>query len=159
MSSCHFKQNSTMDESISFSEDISRISADKRNESWSVLRKDSTANTCDVKVYVRVRPQSAKEQESNSKRIVSVRENKIVVVNPNAFDADPDVIASAATFLSLNEYAKVFDFDKCFWSYEENSSNYADQETVFQTIGSDIVENVLNGISSCCFSYGGINSG
>ena len=68
-----------------------------------------------VKVAVRVRPFSQFEIESNARRIVSYCGNKMVIVNPAAFDADPDAIALAAATVECKEWAQVFLFNHVLW--------------------------------------------
>jgi hypothetical protein len=83
-----------------------------------------------VKVAVRVRPFSTTEMQTASRRIVSFKDDKLVIVNPNAFDADPDAIADAAAVYRLKEWAQVFRFNHCLWSYDpsDNEDEYISQE-------------------------------
>lgn len=71
-----------------------------------------------LKVSVRVRPFSTNEINSAARRIVSFNDDKLVIVNPSAFDADPDTIAAAAAVLHCKEWAQVFKFNNCLWSYD-----------------------------------------
>lgn len=68
-----------------------------------------------VKVAVRVRPFSQLELESEARRIVSHCADKLVIVNPTAFDADPDTIALAAATVQCKEWAQVFRFNHVLW--------------------------------------------
>lgn len=68
-----------------------------------------------VKVAVRVRPFSQLEIEDKARRIVSYCGNKMVIVNPAAFDADPDAIALAAATVECKEWAQVFLFNHVLW--------------------------------------------
>jgi hypothetical protein len=119
-----------------------------------------------VSVAVRIRPFTIGEIQTGPRRIVSVNGDKLILVNPNAFDADPDTIAAAAAAVSLenmrcNDWAKVFCFDNCFWSYDPNDEGdtYVDQDGVFETMGRNMAEDVVNGISTCCFAYGHTSTG
>lgn len=119
-----------------------------------------------VSVAVRIRPFTIGEIQTGPRRIVSVNGDKLILVNPNAFDADPDTIAAAAAAVSLenmrcNDWAKVFCFDNCFWSYDPNDEGdtYVDQDGVFDTMGRNMAEDVVNGISTCCFAYGHTSTG
>jgi hypothetical protein len=49
-----------------------------------------------VKVAIRVRPFSQIEVQNEARRVVSHDGDKVVIVNPTAFDSDPDTIALAA---------------------------------------------------------------
>ena len=68
-----------------------------------------------VKVAVRVRPFSQSEIEEEARRIVSYCGDKMVIVNPAAFDADPDAIALAAATVQCKEWAQVFRFNHVLW--------------------------------------------
>jgi hypothetical protein len=120
----------------------------------------------DVKVVVRIRPFTVGEIQSGPRRVVSVNGDKLILVNPNAFDANPDAIAAAAAAVSLenmrcNDWAKVFCFDNCFWSYDptDEGDTYVDQQGIFEEIGSSIADDILRGISTCCFAYGHTSTG
>lgn len=119
-----------------------------------------------VTVAVRIRPFMVGEIQHGPRRVVSVNGDKLILVNPNAFDADPDTIAAAAAAVSLenmrcNDWAKVFCFDHCLWSYDPTDSEdiYVDEEGIFEAVGSNIVNDVTRGISSCCFAYGHTGTG
>ena len=119
-----------------------------------------------VSVAVRIRPFTIGEIQSGPRRVVSVNGDKLILVNPNAFDADPDTIAAAAAAVSLenmrcNDWAKVFCFDHCFWSYDPNDEGdtYVDQDGVYDALGASMAEDVVNGISTCCFAYGHTSTG
>ena len=123
--------------------------------------QNQNQNHSHVKVVTRVRPFSENEINlPNNRRIVAINDKKIVLVNPTAWDdADPDIIAEASTFLHLQECANIFKFDSCFWSFDSAQPNYSTQEDIYRSIGSEIVENALNGISSSCFAYGQTGTG
>ena len=56
---------------------------------------------------VRVRPFTSLEIDAGARRIVSHKDNKVIIVNPQAFDADPDAIANAAASVQCKEWAQV----------------------------------------------------
>ena len=60
-----------------------------------------------LSVAVRVRPFTSLETDARARRIVSYKDNKIIIVNPQAFDADPDAIANAAASVQCKEWAQV----------------------------------------------------
>ena len=120
--------------------------------------RDSRTN---IKVVVRLRPFTNAEKKANARRIVSMNdEDKVVIVNPNALDTNPDAIAFAAAELQYKEWAQSFRFNKCLWSFERNRNfEKVTQEAMHHTIGKDIVESVLNGVSVSCFAYGHTGTG
>ena len=126
----------------------------------------TTAEEHQVTVAVRIRPFMVGEIQQGPRRVVSVNGDKLILVNPNAFDADPDTIAAAAAAVSLenmrcNDWAKVFCFDHCLWSYDPTDKEdiYVDEEGIYEAVGSNIVNDVTRGISSCCFAYGHTGTG
>lgn len=114
-----------------------------------------------IRVAVRVRPFNNGEIGANARRIISCNDDKLVIVNPNAFDADPDAIVAAAAAANCKEWAQTFKFDHCLWSYDpgDPEDEYVDQEGVHRAIGSEIVETILNGVSASCFAYGHTGTG
>lgn len=54
---------------------------------------------------------------------------------------------------------KTFAFDDCFYSTDTNANNFASQETVFNMVGRDILDNAFQGYNACIFAYGQTGSG
>ncbi|KAL1139626.1 hypothetical protein AAG570_006606 [Ranatra chinensis] len=54
---------------------------------------------------------------------------------------------------------KTFAFDHCFYSTDSGSSEFASQETVFDCLGTDILDNAFQGYNACIFAYGQTGSG
>lgn len=127
---------------------------------WSLQKVESKEQEWkqhSVNVAVRVRPFSKGEIVAKNKRIVSARDNHVVVVNPNMFNANPDHVAAAAVVANIPDWAKLFHFNHCLWSYDPldaEDEDYVDQEGVFRTIGISLVLRALKGESCSCFSYG-----
>ena len=114
-----------------------------------------------VVVAVRVRPFSQHEKSQKARRTISKAGEDLVIVNPKAFDAEPDTVATAAIAIDHNPWAHAFRFDQCLWSYDPvtSTSAYIDQVGVHESIGYDIVDQALSGISCSCFAYGHTNTG
>lgn len=49
---------------------------------------------------------------------------------------------------------KTFTFDCCFDSSSMDKPNFADQETVYKSLGTEIIENAFSGYNACIFAYG-----
>ena len=128
----------------------------KPPQSSSTTLPPTAPTTRVVRVAVRVRPFTKTETDTGSRRVVSYSGNRLIIVNPTAFDADPDAVATAAAAVQCKEWAQVFKFNNILWSHEVNEDEelYVSQEGVHRVVGSEIVENVLNGVSCCCFAYG-----
>ena len=92
---------------------------------------------------------------------MSVSGDMLMLVNPNAFDADPDIIAAAAAAVEHPDWAKEFRFDRNFWSHDSKDPDrfFVDQEYVYNSIGPGIVERTFKGVSSSCFAYGHTGTG
>lgn len=54
----------------------------------------------------------------------------------------------------LSKQPKIFAFDNCFDSTDPTSSEFANQEQIFEAVGVDVVENAFNGYNACIFAYG-----
>lgn len=127
---------------------------------WSLQHMDSSEHESkqnNVNVAVRVRPFTKGESSAKNKRIASARDNHIVIVNPNVFNANPDHVAQAAVVANIPDWAKLFQFNHSIWScgpLGAEEEECVSQEGVFRTIGLPIVRRALRGQSSVCFSYG-----
>ena len=63
-------------------------------------------------------------------------------------------------FHSSRKPPKSFAFDHCFNSYLEPSDhNFAGQEKVFHSLGTDILDNAFEGYNACIFAYGQTGEG
>ena len=139
--------------------------------SWSILSRQQSSEGkasdgfLQKTVVVRVRPFTG-EEKSLPRRILSApAADRVLIVNPRSFHADPDTIAAAAMLANNPEWAKDFRFSHCLWSLDDQKMKlpeplkFADQEEVFRIVGTPIVENVLRGVSAACFAYGHTGSG
>lgn len=152
-------------------EDFSNVNENVEDmHKWRLLRQ-SIANERlpkrqdNLNLFVRVKPfnssKSNNKFDSNYddsiiivKPSESLKDEKVVIVNPNLFNASTHDIEKIATTLQLNDCANYFTFNKCF----SNLNN--EQFDIYESIGSKIAENtVVYGKSSCCFCYGASNSG
>ena len=147
--------------------DLKRITNSKSSSISSGAESVDARRT--VKVAARVRGFTSQEVKAHCKRSISVDGDRISVVKSNVFaDADAETVAAAAQIYSNSEWASNFTFDNCFWTGQSAPSEGLDidkkdgclgQTELFDEIGSELVENVLNGFSSSCFAYGHKASG
>jgi len=54
---------------------------------------------------------------------------------------------------------RTFEFDRCYWSHSADHPLYATQATVFEELGSPMVQQAMDGYNSCIFAYGQTGSG
>lgn len=106
-----------------------------------------------VKVAVRVRPFNQREIDLETRLCV-------------------DMVGPTTILKDLEDPSKdrPFSFDYSFWShdcYQEDekgyfvptSSKYADQRTVFDTVGKEVLDNAWEGYHTCLFAYGQTGAG
>ena len=82
----------------------------------------------DIQVAVRVRPFNKRETELGTLGVVKISGSQISVSKPVA-----------------NKKPNTFTFDSCFDSVDPNTANFASQDTVFEAIGTTILENAFKG--------------
>ncbi|KAI9318181.1 hypothetical protein BX666DRAFT_2026588 [Dichotomocladium elegans] len=58
-----------------------------------------------------------------------------------------------------SEDVKAFTFDKSYWSADKNAPNYADQQTVYNDLGEELLDHAFDGYNCCIFAYGQTGSG
>lgn len=54
---------------------------------------------------------------------------------------------------------KVFAFDRSYWSFNKEDSNYAGQENLHDDLGKPLLDNAFTGYNNCIFAYGQTGSG
>ncbi|XP_042359081.1 kinesin-like protein KIF13B isoform X2 [Plectropomus leopardus] len=111
---------------------------------------ENNPNDSNVKVAVRVRPMNRREKELKTKCVVEMEGNQ-TILHP--------AIASMNKGDPRNQ-PKVFAYDHCFWSMEENDKDkFAGQDVVFQCLGESLLDNAFMGYNACIFAYGQTGSG
>ena len=105
-----------------------------------------------VKVGVRVRPFSAKEEKEGCKCVVRMDRYQTTLIDPEFLDAgDIDQID--------RQGKKVFTFDFSFWSHKPSDPAFSGQSDVFKDLGLGIVKSALRGYNCSIFAYGQTGSG
>ncbi|XP_065344579.1 kinesin-like protein KIF13A isoform X4 [Cloeon dipterum] len=100
-----------------------------------------------IKVAVRVRPFNRRELELGSQCVIEMAEQQTILHHPITMDKIE------------RKQPKTFAFDHCFCSIDQNDENFASQELVFDSLGSDILSNAFQGYNACIFAYGQTGSG
>ncbi|XP_058143576.1 kinesin-like protein KIF16B isoform X16 [Dasypus novemcinctus] len=104
-----------------------------------------------VKVAVRVRPMNRREKDLEAKFIIQMEKSKTTITNLK--------IPEGGTGDSGRERTKTFTYDFSFYSADIKSPDYVSQETVFKTLGTDVVKSAFEGYNACVFAYGQTGSG
>ncbi|KAG6009044.1 hypothetical protein E4U21_003375 [Claviceps maximensis] len=102
-----------------------------------------------IKVVVRVRPFNSREIDRGSKCIVEMKENQTVLISPDGHGGKGAKDAGAKTFA----------FDRSYWSFNKDDSNYAGQSNLFDDLGAPLLDNAFQGYNNCIFAYGQTGSG
>lgn len=51
-----------------------------------------------------------------------------------------------------SEDVKAFTFDKSYWSADKNDPSYADQQTVYNDMGEELLDHAFDGYNCCIFA-------
>ncbi|KAI5462454.1 hypothetical protein BGZ63DRAFT_354915 [Mariannaea sp. PMI_226] len=102
-----------------------------------------------IKVVVRVRPFNGREMDRGAKRIVEMKGNQTVLTTPDSH--------SGKAVKDLGP--KAFAFDRSYWSFNKEDSNYAGQSDLFDDLGQPLLDNAFQGYNNCIFAYGQTGSG
>ena len=103
-----------------------------------------------IVVAVRVRPFNQREKKLKSKLCIKMKNNTTTLKNDNGKNRN-------------------FTFDYSFWSHDKfieedgilkgKDDKYASQQTVYDKVGRQVLDNALNGYHCCLFAYGQTGSG
>ncbi|GME66584.1 unnamed protein product [[Candida] boidinii] len=122
----------------------------------------TTFNTGNIKVFARVRPLLPRELDAKSnstgiKSLVSMPpDGQTVVLHSDESDQSGNGSRSLSSRKSSN---RVFQFNKCLWSFDKDSSNYASQDYTYKITGEEMLNNTISGYNSCIMAYGQTGSG
>lgn len=105
-----------------------------------------------VRVALRVRPLSKRENAEGARIIVNVDE-KIARIRNIKLDYKPESCGDT------RERLLEFGFDYCYWSVDPEDPKYASQEVVFQDLGTTVLSEAIKGYNVCLFAYGQTGSG
>ncbi|XP_076755580.1 kinesin-like protein KIF18A isoform X2 [Xylocopa sonorina] len=120
----------------------------------SVSRTNSDSQTC-IKVIVRVRPRNEREHQSNSKTVIKVVDDKMLIFDPKE-EENPffyhGVAQKSRDLLKKQNKELQFIFDRIF----DMPSNNTD---VFEGSTKDLICNLLDGYNCSVFAYGATGAG
>ncbi|KAI8377808.1 uncharacterized protein BYT42DRAFT_571769 [Radiomyces spectabilis] len=104
--------------------------------------------TGNIKVVVRCRPLSSKEMARGATSLVRMKGNQTILQKPALDDIH-----------SKEDELKAFTFDKSYWSGDKHDPQYADQQTVYNDLGRELLDHAFHGYNCCIFAYGQTGSG
>ncbi|XP_048586357.1 kinesin-like protein KIF16B isoform X2 [Nematostella vectensis] len=104
-----------------------------------------------VKVAVRVRPLNNRENNMGAKTIIEMEGKKTRIYNVKGTNVTGEG--------ERKNYVKDFSFDYSYWSADERSRHFVNQERVFKDLGTDVVKAAFEGYNACIFAYGQTGSG
>ncbi|RMZ75101.1 hypothetical protein DV738_g5647, partial [Chaetothyriales sp. CBS 135597] len=73
--------------------------------------------------------------------------------------ADPEHGKGRASKAVFDGGAKVFKFDKSYWSFNKGDNHFAGQNDLFDDLGTPLLDNAFTGYNNCIFAYGQTGSG
>jgi len=116
-----------------------------------------------IKVVVRCRPLNSREIARGAKCLIRMEAGTHTFLDPpvneNESNADPKSKAKTKTSTTDRE-TKSFAFDHSYWSAcPKDEPGYASQQTLYQDLGVDLLNNSFEGYNSCIFAYGQTGSG
>ena len=82
---------------------------------------------------------------SQTRSVVQMKNNQTILQSPDQEE--------------FSKHPKSFTFDHCFHSLDPKSPDFASQADVFQSVGTDILDNAFRGYNACIFAYGQTGSG
>ncbi|XP_057344723.1 stAR-related lipid transfer protein 9 isoform X4 [Manis pentadactyla] len=105
-----------------------------------------------VRVALRVRPLSKRENKEGGRIIVEV-DGTVAKIKNLKVDSRPD------GFGDSREKVVAFGFDYCYWSVNPEDPQYASQDVVFRDLGTEVLSGAAKGYNICLFAYGQTGSG
>ncbi|KAI8065258.1 hypothetical protein BC940DRAFT_320720 [Gongronella butleri] len=101
-----------------------------------------------IKVFVRCRPLNSRELARGATGLIEMRGNQTIISKPADLCIGKE-----------SEDQKAFTFDKSYWSADKSSPDYADQQTVYNDVGEELLNHAFDGYNCCIFAYGQTGSG
>ncbi|ORZ21973.1 hypothetical protein BCR42DRAFT_160311, partial [Absidia repens] len=101
-----------------------------------------------IKVVVRCRPLNSRELARGATELIRMDGDQTIISRPLDQRTGKD-----------SEDIKAFTFDKSYWSADKNDPSYADQQTVYNDLGEDLLNHAFDGYNCCIFAYGQTGSG
>lgn len=112
-----------------------------------------------IKVVVRCRPLNSRELARGAKCLIRMEAGTHTFLDPPSIDEPPSDPKSKSKSIPDRE-TKSFAFDHSYWSAgPKDDPAYASQQTLYEDLGVDLLNNSFEGYNSCIFAYGQTGSG
>ncbi|TPX31997.1 hypothetical protein SmJEL517_g04804 [Synchytrium microbalum] len=120
-----------------------------------------------VKVVLRARPLSLKEEQKRARIILDFPDKThALLARPyqsllSSSTSHSGIQSPSASDPSLNDdpLQRTFTFDHCLWSTAQDRPHYASQQHVYDVVGKELVDHVLQGYNVCVLAYGQTGAG
>ncbi|KAI4177920.1 MAG: hypothetical protein LQ343_000004 [Gyalolechia ehrenbergii] len=108
-----------------------------------------------IKVVVRVRPFNGRELDRKAKCLVEMKGSQTILTPP----PNAEERLRGAKGIRGADGQKVFAFDRSYWSFNRTDPHFAGQDSLFNDLGSPLLDNAFQGYNNCIFAYGQTGSG
>ncbi|TFK56261.1 kinesin-like protein [Heliocybe sulcata] len=107
-----------------------------------------------IKVVVRCRPLNSRELGKGAKPLIRMQGNQTFLDPPEAGSTQ------AGSGRASERKTLAFAFDKSYWSAcHKDEPGYASQQTLYEDLGTELLEHAFSGFNACIFAYGQTGSG
>lgn len=107
-----------------------------------------------IKVCVRVRPFIKEEYSRDGGQPVRC----VDMLTRHKVELWRDASLAAAGVRDESN-SRTFEFDRSYWSFNKDDSNFATQATVYEELGKTLLNHAISGFNNCIFAYGQTASG
>ncbi|EPQ59721.1 kinesin-like protein [Gloeophyllum trabeum ATCC 11539] len=107
-----------------------------------------------IKVVVRCRPLNSRELAKGAKPLIRMQGNQTFLDPPEPGSAQ------AGAGRATERKTLAFAFDKSYWSAgPKDEPGYASQQTLYNDLGTELLDHAFSGFNACIFAYGQTGSG
>ncbi|KAI7938110.1 hypothetical protein MJO28_015030 [Puccinia striiformis f. sp. tritici] len=116
-----------------------------------------------IKVVVRCRPLNSREIARGAKVLIRMEAGTHTFIDPPSTENETTSDSKSKSTKSssaTDKETKSFAFDHSYWSAcSKDHPDYASQQTLYEDLGVDLLNNSFEGYNSCIFAYGQTGSG
>ncbi|PVF92902.1 kinesin-like protein [Serendipita vermifera] len=112
-----------------------------------------------IKVVVRCRPLNSRELARGAKGLIKMVGNQTILSPPSAEELNATG-GGGKNARAIEKKPQNFTFDKSYWSAgDRNDPDYCSQQTLYEDLGSELLDHAFNGFNACIMAYGQTGSG